>query len=102
MRLPATCGSTGNTMAKNAAPPATDESTASQHGAEQPASYEEALGELEQLVSKMESGALPLDQLLASYQRGAQLLKFCRSRLEAVEQQVKLLEDGQLRPWDDA
>jgi exodeoxyribonuclease VII small subunit len=50
----------------------------------------------------MESGALPLDQLLVSYQRGAQLLSFCRDRLEAVEQQVKLLEDGQLKPWDQA
>jgi exodeoxyribonuclease VII small subunit len=67
-----------------------------------PSSYEEALAELEQLVGQMESGALPLDHLLASYQRGAQLLQFCRGRLEAVEQQVKLLEDGQLKPWDDA
>jgi exodeoxyribonuclease VII small subunit len=68
----------------------------------EPSSYEEALAELEQLVGQMESGALPLDHLLASYQRGAQLLKFCRGRLEAVEQQVKLLEDGQLKPWDEA
>ncbi|MGQ0599218.1 exodeoxyribonuclease VII small subunit [Aquabacterium sp.] len=67
-----------------------------------PANYEEALAELEQLVGKMEAGALPLDQLLASYQRGAQLLQFCRTRLEAVEAQVKLLEDGQLKPWDAA
>ena len=67
-----------------------------------PATYEEALAELEQLVGRMESGALPLDSLLASYQRGAQLLQFCRTRLEAVEQQVKLLEDGQIRPWDEA
>jgi exodeoxyribonuclease VII small subunit len=67
-----------------------------------PASYEDALAELEQLVSKMEAGALPLDQLLASYQRGAQLLQFCRTRLEAVEVQVKLLEDGQFKPWDAA
>ncbi len=67
-----------------------------------PASYEDALAELEQLVGKMEAGALPLDQLLASYQRGAQLLQFCRTRLEAVEEQVKLLEDGQLKPWDVA
>ncbi len=89
-------------MAKHAAPSASTETSAPEGGGALPASYEEALGELEQLVSKMESGALPLDHLLASYQRGAQLLKFCRSRLEAVEQQVKLLEDGQLRPWDDA
>lgn len=67
-----------------------------------PASYEEALAELEQLVGKMEAGALPLDHLLASYQRGAQLLQFCRTRLEAVETQVKLLEDGQIKPWDAA
>ncbi len=67
-----------------------------------PASYEDALAELEQLVGQMEAGALPLEQLLASYHRGAQLLQFCRTRLEAVEEQVKLLEDGQLKPWDAA
>lgn len=67
-----------------------------------PASYEAALVELEQLVSLMESGALPLEQLLGSYQRGAALLQFCRGRLQAVEEQVKLLEDGQLKPWDAA
>ncbi|KNZ32738.1 MAG: exodeoxyribonuclease VII [Methylibium sp. NZG] len=64
-----------------------------------PASYEEALTELERLVASMEGGQLPLDRLLASYQRGAELLTLCRSRLEAVEQQVKVLEDGQLKPW---
>ena len=65
-----------------------------------PPTYEAALAELEQLVGQMESGALPLEQLLSSYQRGAELLKFCRGRLQAVEEQVKLLEDGQLKPWD--
>jgi exodeoxyribonuclease VII small subunit len=42
---------------------------------------------------------MPLDQLLASYQRGATLLQQCRARLQAVEDQVKLLEDGELKPW---
>ncbi|PPE71638.1 exodeoxyribonuclease VII small subunit [Caldimonas thermodepolymerans] len=68
----------------------------------EPASYEEALAELERLVSELESGQLPLDRLLQSYQRGAQLLSYCRARLEAVEQQVKVLEDGQLKPWMQA
>lgn len=68
----------------------------------EPASYEEALAELERLVSELESGQLPLDRLLQSYQRGAQLLTYCRGRLEAVEQQVKVLEDGQLKPWMQA
>ena len=62
-----------------------------------PASYEDALGELDRLVSTMEAGQLPLDRLLESYKRGAELLTFCRARLEAVEQQVKVLEDGQLK-----
>ena len=62
-----------------------------------PASYEDALGELDRLVGAMEAGQLPLDRLLESYKRGAELLTFCRTRLEAVEQQVKVLENGQLK-----
>ena len=79
-------------------------STSSNNAAELalPPTYEAALAELEQLVGQMESGALPLEQLLGSYQRGAALLKFCRSRLQAVEEQVKLLEDGQLKAWPPA
>jgi exodeoxyribonuclease VII small subunit len=64
-----------------------------------PASYEDALAELERLVLAMEGGQMPLDRLLESYQRGAELLGFCRTRLQAVEEQVKVLEDGQLKPW---
>jgi exodeoxyribonuclease VII small subunit len=66
------------------------------------ASYEEALAELERLISQLESGQLPLDKLLESYQRGAQLLDYCRGRLEAVQTQVKVIEDGQLKPWAEA
>ena len=67
-----------------------------------PASYEDALSELDALVASMEAGQLPLERMLESYRRGAELLGFCRSRLEAVEQQVKVLEDGQLKPWTAA
>jgi exodeoxyribonuclease VII small subunit len=63
------------------------------------ATYEDALAELERLVAAMEGGQLPLDKLLESYKRGAELLGFCRARLEAVEQQVKVLENGELKPW---
>lgn len=62
-----------------------------------PANYEDALGELDRLVGAMEAGQLPLDRLLENYKRGAELLAFCRARLEAVEHQVKVLEDGQLK-----
>jgi exodeoxyribonuclease VII small subunit len=67
---------------------------------EPPLAYEDALGELERLVQSMENAQLPLDQLLSSYQRGAELLAHCRTRLEAVEQQVKVLEEGQLKAWE--
>ncbi len=64
-----------------------------------PATYEAGLKELEALLDGLESGQLPLEELLASYQRGAQLLAFCRSRLEAVEKQIKVLDGGELKPW---
>lgn len=64
-----------------------------------PASYEAALQELEQLVARLESGELPLAQLLTQYQRGAELLKFCRNQLQAVEDQIKVLDQGVLKPW---
>jgi exodeoxyribonuclease VII small subunit len=68
----------------------------------EPATYEQALAELEALVQAMEAGKMPLDQLLGSYKRGAELLQQCRARLQVVEDQVKLLEDGQLKPWTSA
>ena len=64
-----------------------------------PASFEDAQAELDELVRAMETGQMPLDRLLDAYKRGAQLLEFCRSRLDAVEEQVKVLEEGQLKPW---
>ncbi len=64
-----------------------------------PASYEAGLKELEQLVMSLESGQLPLDQLLARYQRGTRLLAFCRERLQAVDDQIKVLDAGSLKPW---
>ena len=64
-----------------------------------PASYEAALEELERLVQVIESGQLPLEQLLSGYKRGAELLAYCRGRLEAVETQIKVLDEGTLKPW---
>jgi len=84
-------------MVKHAAASPASEKPASEP---EPASYEEALAELERLVAAMEAGQLPLDQLLDSYRRSAVLLAFCRGRLEAVEQQVQVLEEGQLKPWN--
>ena len=53
-----------------------------------------------------EMAALPLDELLAGYQRGAALLALCKDKLSAVEEQIKLLEtspQGALvtKPWEE-
>ena len=64
-----------------------------------PPSFEAAQSELEQLVARLESGDMPLEQLLTQYQRGAELLKYCRDRLELVEGQIKVLDQGALKTW---
>ena len=67
-----------------------------------PKSFESALSELETLVSQMESGQLPLEQSLAAYKRGAELLQYCQKSLADVEQQVRLLNEANtLQPYTD-
>ena len=66
-------------------------------GAAEP-SFEKALAELEGLVAKMEDGGLSLEQSLAAHKRGLELAKQCRERLEAAQQQVKVLEGEVLKP----
>jgi exodeoxyribonuclease VII small subunit len=59
--------------------------------------FETALAELEKIVESMEAGQMPLEQSLAAYKRGAELLKFCQSALQDAQQQVKVLEDDVLK-----
>ena len=59
--------------------------------------FETALAELENIVTGMEAGQMPLEQSLAAYKRGAELLKFCQAALQDAQQQVKVLEDNALK-----
>ena len=61
--------------------------------------FESAVAELESIVTSMESGQLSLEESLASYKRGAELLKFCQATLQEAQQQVKLLENGVLKTF---
>jgi exodeoxyribonuclease VII small subunit len=61
-------------------------------------SFEKALAELESLVAKMEDGGLSLEQSLAAHKRGVELARLCRERLEAAQQQVRVLEGEALKP----
>ncbi len=59
--------------------------------------FEAALDELEKVVADMETGKLSLEDSLAAYKRGAELLQICRGRLQDVQQQVQILEEGALK-----
>jgi exodeoxyribonuclease VII small subunit len=64
--------------------------------------FETALAELEKIVEAMEEGQMPLEQSLAAYKRGAELLKFCQAQLHDAQQQVKILENGVLKNFGAA
>ncbi len=59
--------------------------------------FEAALAELEKVVADMETGRLSLEESLAAYQRGVELLQQCRARLEDAQQRVRVLENGALK-----
>ena len=65
-------------------------------------SFEQALAELEKIVARMESGELTLEQALATHKRGLELARFCQQRLEAAQQQVKVLEGEVLKPLSES
>jgi exodeoxyribonuclease VII small subunit len=62
-------------------------------------SFEKALEELEALVARMEDGKLPLEESLAAYQRGAELVKFCESKLVDAQARIAILEGDTLRDF---
>jgi exodeoxyribonuclease VII small subunit len=64
--------------------------------------FESALAELEKIVEAMEEGQMPLEQSLAAYKRGAELLKLCQTQLQDAQQQVKILESGVLKNFGTA
>ncbi|MCY4295695.1 MAG: exodeoxyribonuclease VII small subunit [Gammaproteobacteria bacterium] len=53
--------------------------------------FEARLGELEQLVTRMEEGELGLEESLRSFEHGVKLVKECQRALEEAEQKVKVL-----------
>ena len=61
--------------------------------------FEQAMAELEQVVGKLESGDVALDDSIALYERGAALKKRCETKLKEAEEKVaKLTLDGDGQP----
>ncbi|MBQ2072661.1 MAG: exodeoxyribonuclease VII small subunit [Oscillospiraceae bacterium] len=57
-------------------------------------SFEEAMKRLEEIVSHLEKGDIPLEESIRLFEEGSGLLAFCSSQLEEAEQKVSLLRRG--------
>ena len=62
---------------------------------ETPTGFEAALKRLETIVEEMESGETDLDTMIASFEEGQRLVKFCTAKLNEVEKKIeKIVKDG--------
>ncbi len=67
--------------------------------AKKPASFEESLAQLESIMAELEGGELPLDKMMARYEKGVAALQLCRKVLDEAEKKIELLvktKDGEL------
>ncbi len=67
--------------------------------------FEQALGELEAVVERLEHGELPLDDALKQFERGVELARSCQAALKQAEQKVEILlqktAEAAPEPFDD-
>jgi exodeoxyribonuclease VII small subunit len=56
-----------------------------------PKSFEDALAELEQILSAIEGGQVGLEESLVKYERGTFLIQHCRGVLNTAEKQIEVL-----------
>ena len=73
------------------APSVTDPATMSTSEKPSIGGLEKSLEELEALVTRLESGDLPLEQALKEFERGVKLTRQCQSALQQAEQKVEIL-----------
>lgn len=66
--------------------------------------FEEAFSKLEDIVRKLESGNMSLEESLKAFEEGVRLSRICSERLDEAERRVELLVDGEkglTRPFED-
>ncbi len=56
--------------------------------AEEKQNFEQSLKKLEQLVNEMESGNLPLDEMMKRFEEGRRLVALCTAELETIRQRI--------------
>lgn len=62
--------------------------------------FEVKMARLQEIVSSLESGDLPLEKGMALYKEGAECSRFCREQLEKARHELSLWQDGELKPLD--
>lgn len=66
-------------------------------------SFEAALEQLEGIIQSMESGKIPLADLVAKFEEGSTLLKICQAQLKEAEIKIEKLnvKTGEVEPFDE-
>jgi exodeoxyribonuclease VII small subunit len=62
-----------------------------------PKNYKEALTQLEKITESMQKNDLPLEEALAAYQQGQELVQYCQQKLAEVEQKLQVFDNGELK-----
>ena len=65
--------------------------------------FEDALARLEKIVAEMETGELPLDEMLRHFEEGRRLVQVCATELESIRQRIEKVtgaEPPQVEPFD--
>lgn len=65
-----------------------------------PKTFEDALARLEAITEAMQGSSLPLEEALAAYQEGSELVRFCQNKLAQVEQKLQVLNADGLKELD--
>jgi len=60
--------------------------------------FETAMDRLEKIVEQMESGQLPLEDLIVRYEEGMNLVKVCQDRLASAEQKIEIIARNNGKP----
>lgn len=62
--------------------------------------YEDAIAELNQIVSKLQNGNVSLDDSLSLYTRGVELASKCDAKIKEVEQKISIVSNNEEVPFD--
>ncbi|MDR0630869.1 MAG: exodeoxyribonuclease VII small subunit [Holosporales bacterium] len=55
--------------------------------------FEQAIAELEEIIRKLESGKMPLEEAVSAFERGAELKKFCEEKLKNAQLKIEILSE---------